>query len=67
MAKVVYPDKPTTMHIDYAKQHVPEVGPDVCPKCSGELEQGYGMAGGGMGVYTYCPRCGDILSKTQTD
>ena len=35
--------------------------------CPGELgwEAGYGMAGGGMGLYMYCPKCGAITSKTQ--
>jgi hypothetical protein len=54
--------------LDYVKQDpaIPEDGPDVCPKCSGRLKVGYGMAGGGMGVYSYCPEHG-ILSKVQTD
>jgi len=32
-------------------------------------ETGYGLAGGGMGVYTYCPdeSCGKILSKSLDD
>jgi hypothetical protein len=25
-----------------------------CPKCGGELEWGYGLAGGGMGPYALC-------------
>jgi hypothetical protein len=30
-----------------------------CPKCGTELEMGYGLAGGGIGPYEYCPneRC----------
>ncbi len=37
-----------------------------CPKClSTNLEMGYGMAGGGMGPYSYCPRCGIIVHKSQ--
>ncbi len=61
-------DKKITAHIDYATQDsaIPENGPDTCPTCGKELEAGYGMAGGGMGVYMYCPDHG-ILSKTQTD
>jgi len=27
-----------------------------CPKCGAELEQGYGLAGGGMGPYEFCPK-----------
>jgi hypothetical protein len=26
----------------------------LCPKCGSELGQGYGLAGGGIGAYTYC-------------
>lgn len=61
-------DKKITAHIDYATQDsaIPENGPDRCPMCGKELEAGYGMAGGGMGVYMYCPEHG-IFSKTQTD
>lgn len=42
---------------------------DYCPHCGTPLESGYGMAGGGMGVYMYCPAddCGKYFSKTQTD
>ena len=63
-------DKPKDevhVHIDSSKQHddVPEFGPDFCPECKVATEQGFGLAGGGYGVYTYCPQCGKILSKTQ--
>lgn len=39
-----------------------------CPHCGTELQSGYGMAGGGMGVYMYCPKetCGKYFDKTQT-
>lgn len=30
------------------------------------FEQGYGLAGGGMGVYEFCSVCGQIVSKTIT-
>lgn len=33
--------------------------PDLLP------EMGYGLAGGGIGVYSYCPECGHIIHKTQ--
>ena len=32
-----------------------------------EPEAGFGLAGGGYGVYTYCRECGRIISKIQTD
>ncbi len=31
------------------------------------LDSGFGLAGGGYGVYMYCKDCGYITSKTQTD
>jgi hypothetical protein len=37
-----------------------------CPKClSTNLEMGYGLAGGGMGPYSYCPTCGVVVNKSQ--
>ena len=39
---------------------------DKCPKCGNEtLEMGYGLAGGGIGVYSYCNTDGcDYFDKT---
>lgn len=39
---------------------------EICPTCGGELYSGYGLAGGGIGVYTSCLNddC-DYLDKTQ--
>ena len=37
-----------------------------CPKClSTDLEMGYGLAGGGMGPYSYCSKCGIVVNKSQ--
>lgn len=36
----------------------------TCPTCSDELVTGYGLAGGGIGVYEYCERCRKVVSKT---
>ena len=35
--------------------------------CPGERgwEMGYGLAGGGMGAYTFCPVCDRIVDKWQ--
>jgi hypothetical protein len=55
------------VHIDPSEQHVPETGPDACPKCKVPVEVGFGLAGGGYGAYTYCPQCYAILSKTQVE
>lgn len=59
-----------TVHIDAAKKRdeLPEVGEhDACPQCGGELQTGFGLAGGGFGVYTYCEACGVVTSKTESD
>lgn len=41
---------------------------DICPKCKKPTEQGFGLAGGGYGVYVYCPtdEC-DYFVKHQTE
>jgi hypothetical protein len=60
----------TGVHIDSAEQHpaVPDHTPEACPKCGGqEFEGGFGLAGGGYGVYEYCVGCGTIVSKTQVE
>lgn len=39
---------------------------DRCPKClSTNLEMGYGLAGGGIGPYSYCSQCGTVVHKSQ--
>lgn len=41
---------------------------EECPKCHarGTLHTGYGLAGGGIGVYTYCDAEGcDFFDKVQ--
>lgn len=35
----------------------------VCPKCGRPLETSYGLAGGGMGLYEYCPQTGNVVTK----
>lgn len=67
-------DKPTvhtdmidklTVHIDSSEQdhNLPDL--DECPGCKVPAETGYGLAGGGIGAYSYCPQCCKILAKTQ--
>lgn len=37
-----------------------------CPKCGAETDCGYGLAGGGIGVYFFCTADGcEFFSKTQ--
>lgn len=60
-------------HIDSAhkREGLPEMG--AAKKCgksdcpAPNFETGFGLAGGGFGVYEYCQRCGEIVSKTVTD
>lgn len=41
---------------------------DRCPICgSTNLSFGYGFAGGGLGAYTFCCDCDEILTKTRDD
>jgi hypothetical protein len=39
----------------------------LCPHCGTPLENGFGLAGGGFGAYTFCPAetCGKYFNKTQ--
>lgn len=40
--------------------------PEKCPKCRGiRIMGGYGLAGGGIGIYKYCEDCGTIFDKVQ--
>ena len=47
------------IHIDPSEQQVPEI-PDGfdfvhCPRCKTDsIDTGFGMAGGGYGIYYYC-------------
>ena len=41
---------------------------DICPKCGTPTEHGFGLAGGGYGVYVYCPKDGcDYFAKMQVE
>ena len=57
------------IHIDSNEQRpdLPTTCPDKCPECGTEAEHGFGMAGGGFGVYTFCPKCEKLLGKVQVD
>lgn len=60
-------DKPS-IHVDTAEKRdgLPEYDQgSKCPHCGGEVETGFGMAGGGFGVYTFCPQCKVVTSKSQ--
>jgi hypothetical protein len=55
------------IHVDLSEQQVPEPSEDDrCPTHPEAIpEINYGLASGGIGVYSYCPICGKVLSKTQ--
>lgn len=58
------------VHISWAEKRkgLPEFDQTgKCPKCGGNTETGFGLAGGGFGVYTYCDPCGIITSKSVCD
>ena len=61
-------DDQISIHIDASekREDVPEQGSTggICPRCGGLLEQGFGLAGGGFGVYEYCPTCAQVVTKT---
>lgn len=60
---------PSIVHVAYAEQRadIPNYCPDKCPTCGTDAESNFGLAGGGMGVYTYCPKCEKVLGKVQTE
>jgi hypothetical protein len=58
------------IHVSYAEKRsdIPAMGDGKnCdrPDCKGpkDWEFGYGLAGGGMGVYSYCNTCEQIREK----
>jgi ssDNA-binding Zn-finger/Zn-ribbon topoisomerase 1 len=60
----------TIFHVDakHKREELPEYDQLApCPKCGGETETSYGLAGGGFGIYAYCPKCEVITSKSETD
>jgi len=65
------PAPKTMIHIDAAEKRpdLPDTGEAKscgrvdCP--APRFEMGFGLAGGGYGVYEYCEVCGEIVSKTE--
>lgn len=50
------------------RESLPEFHQDFrCPHCGGQQETGFGLAGGGFGIYTFCPRCQEITSKSEVE
>lgn len=49
--------------VPHPKDRKPCENPDCNP--SSDWDVGYGLAGGGMGIYTHCKRCEKIIDKVQ--
>ncbi len=51
------------------RQNLPDYGGTygTCPKCANVLQTGFGLAGGGYGVYEYCDSdsCQRVVTKTE--
>lgn len=62
-------DSKQVLFVDNAETILPEYdqGIETSPCCEAPVIDGFGLAGGGLGVYNYCDKCGKILTKTQTD
>jgi len=58
------------IHIDSStiRKGIPEYLQDMpCPKCGKPATDGFGLAGGGFGIYNYCEDCGEVVSKSLVD
>ena len=62
-------DDKITVRTDAAAKdkELPEYQQGLCPKCNGPTHDGFGLAGGGYGVYTYCEACNEVVSKSEVD
>jgi uncharacterized protein (UPF0212 family) len=59
-----------SIHIDGSdkRKDIPDItGQTHCPACNSELQSGFGLAGGGYGVYMYCEKCERVVEKTFVD
>lgn len=63
-------DKDLIVHIDQAqkREDLPEYEQGgACPRCGGATEDGFGLAGGGFGIYSFCPDCQAVVGKTEVE
>lgn len=58
-----------SIHIDTTEVHdgILDRQVEFCPTCEGDLITQFGMAGGGMGGYGYCPQCERVIWKCITE
>jgi len=58
------------IHIDPAeiRNGIPEYVQDMpCPTCNKPATDGFGLAGGGFGIYNFCENCGVVVSKSAVE
>jgi hypothetical protein len=62
-------DDKRSIYIDTTEVHdgILDHQVEECPTCKGELITQFGLAGGGMGVYGFCPQCERVIWKCITD
>ena len=71
MTEIAKPE--LSIHIDALakRDDLPDCGATdgKCPNCGDPLQMGFGLAGGGYGVYEYCGNedCQRVITKTETD
>lgn len=58
-----------SVHIDSSEQRPDVLDHQVenCPTCGATVIDGFGLAGGGMGIYGYCPKCERVVWKCQIE
>jgi hypothetical protein len=59
----------TLVHVDSSsiREGILDHQVEKCPTCKGSLIDGFGLAGGGFGVYGYCDKCNRVVWKYLVD
>jgi hypothetical protein len=62
-------NKKPIVHIDptEVREGILDHQVENCPTCNTELQQSFGLAGGGFGAYGYCEPCGKVVWKCTFD
>lgn len=58
-----------TVHIDSSeiRKDILDYQVEDCPTCGTKVEDGFGLAGGGFGVYGYCSKCKRVVWKCSVE